>query len=195
MLAVAGAADTLTVTFRSSMVQAVTPDEFRGRVSSVEYIIGTGGGPLGNVESGTVASLTTPAVSAVSGGLACVAFAALIGLLFPAFARYRAGAVAGAWSGTGALCPDLAVKLGLGQATPDTTYQVIEFVNYGSATCIMSGYPGVNLAGGTPVAPIGLPAAQGPAVVAKVVILPRCCRSPTRTPTPLPRAARSRRGT
>ena len=60
-LAVAGAADTLTVTFRAAMVQAVTPDEFRGRVSSVEYIIGNGGGPLGNVESGTVASLTTPA--------------------------------------------------------------------------------------------------------------------------------------
>ena len=89
MLAVAGAADTLTVTFRASMVQAVTPDEFRGRVSSVEYIIGTGGAPLGNVESGTVASLTTPAISAVSGGLGCLAIAALIGLLFPAFARYE----------------------------------------------------------------------------------------------------------
>ena len=89
MLAVAGGADTLTVTFRSAMVQAVTPDEFRGRVSSVEYIIGTGGGPLGNVESGTVASLTTPAVSAVSGGLGCLAIAALIGLLCPAFTRYR----------------------------------------------------------------------------------------------------------
>jgi MFS family permease len=89
-LAVAGAADTLTVTFRAAMVQAVTPDEFRGRVSSVEYIIGYGGGPLGNVESGTVASLTTPAVSAVSGGLGCLAIAALIGLLCPAFVRYRA---------------------------------------------------------------------------------------------------------
>ena len=82
------------MTFRASMVQAVTPDEFRGRVSSVEYIIGTGGGPLGNVESGTVASLTTPAVSAVTGGLGCLAIAALIGLLFPAFARYRTGSAA-----------------------------------------------------------------------------------------------------
>ncbi len=89
-LAVAGAADTLTVTFRASMVQAVTPDEFRGRVSSVEYIIGAGGGPLGNVEAGTVASLTTPAVSAVSGGLGCLALAVLIGLFFPAFTRYQA---------------------------------------------------------------------------------------------------------
>jgi predicted GNAT family acetyltransferase len=89
MLAVAGAADTLTVTFRSAMVQAVTPDELRGRVSSVEYIIGTGGAPLGNVESGAVAALTSPAVSTVAGGLGCLAIAALIGLMFPAFARYR----------------------------------------------------------------------------------------------------------
>jgi MFS family permease len=89
MLAVAGAADTLTVTFRAAMVQTVTPDELRGRVSSVEYIIGTGGAPLGNVESGAVASLTTPVISTVAGGLGCLAIAALIGLMFPAFARYR----------------------------------------------------------------------------------------------------------
>lgn len=89
MLAVAGAADTLTVTLRAAMVQTVTPDELRGRVSSVEYIIGTGGAPLGNVESGAVASLTTPVISTVAGGLGCLAIAALIGLMFPAFARYR----------------------------------------------------------------------------------------------------------
>jgi MFS family permease len=89
-LAVAGAADTLTVTFRAAMVQAVTPDELRGRVSSVEYIIGTGGAPLGNVESGAVASLTSPAIATVAGGLGCLAVAALVGLMFPAFTRYRA---------------------------------------------------------------------------------------------------------
>jgi hypothetical protein len=71
------------------MVQALAPDEFRGRVSSVEYIIGTGGGPLGNVESGTVASLTSPTISAVLGGVGCFAVAALIALVFPAFTRYR----------------------------------------------------------------------------------------------------------
>ncbi len=90
-LAVAGAADTLTVMFRGSMVQTVTPDEFRGRVSSVEYIIGTGGGPLGNVESGTVATLTTPTISAVSGGVGCFVVAALIACTIPALTRYRAG--------------------------------------------------------------------------------------------------------
>jgi MFS family permease len=92
MLAVAGAADTLTVTFRASIVQTLAPDEFRGRVSSVEYIVGTGGAPLGNVESGTVASLTSPVFSAVSGGIGCLAIAAAIAFLFPAFTRYRTSA-------------------------------------------------------------------------------------------------------
>jgi MFS family permease len=90
MLAVAGAADTLTVIFRSSMVQTVTPDEFRGRVSSVEYIIGAGGSPVGNVEAGVVASLTSPVISAVSGGIGCFAVAVAIVFAFPAFTRYRA---------------------------------------------------------------------------------------------------------
>ncbi len=90
MLAVAGAADTLTVIFRSSMVQTVTPDEFRGRVSSVEYIIGAGGSPVGNVEAGVVASLTSPVISAVSGGIGCFAVAVGIVFAFPAFTRYRA---------------------------------------------------------------------------------------------------------
>jgi MFS family permease len=88
LLALAGAADTLTVTFRTSIVQSLTPDEFRGRVSSVEYIIGTGGGPLGNVEAGTVASLTSPAISAFSGGIGCLAAAVLIALAFPALTRH-----------------------------------------------------------------------------------------------------------
>lgn len=92
-LAVAGAADTLTVTFRSSMVQVITPDELRGRVSSVEYIIGaSAGGGLGNIESGSVAALTSPVFSAVAGGIACIAVTIVIGLAVPAFARYDARA-------------------------------------------------------------------------------------------------------
>jgi len=79
--------------------------------------------------------------------------------------------VAAAWYGTGGVCPDLQVKLGLAQGTPNTTYQVIEFVNHGSVACIMDGYPGVNLAGGTPVAPIGLPAAHTEFPAAKEVTL------------------------
>lgn len=67
--------------------------------------------------------------------------------------------VAGSWSGYGP-CPDLQVRLGLAQATSNITYQVIDFTNRSDHICFLDGAPGVNLAGGTPVAPIGLPAGQ-----------------------------------
>jgi hypothetical protein len=78
--------------------------------------------------------------------------------------------VAGAWSGYGP-CPDLEVQLGLAQGTSNTTYQVIDFTNRGSVGCILQGSPGVNLAGGTPVAPIGLPAARDGFAQAKEITL------------------------
>jgi MFS family permease len=74
LLAVAGAADTFTVIFRGTIVQASTPDEFRGRVMAADYVVGAGGGQLGNLEAGALGSLTTPVIS---------------GLALPAFARYR----------------------------------------------------------------------------------------------------------
>lgn len=78
--------------------------------------------------------------------------------------------VAGSWSGYGP-CPDLSVKLGLAQGTSNTTYQVIEFTNRGRLSCILDGYPGVNLAGGTPLAPIGLPAAHSDFSKVKEIVL------------------------
>jgi hypothetical protein len=87
MLVLAGAADTTTVIFRGSIVQLATPDSFRGRVTAVDYVVGAGVPRLGNFEAGAVASLTSPAVSAVSGGLAAMLGALLIRLAFPAVAR------------------------------------------------------------------------------------------------------------
>ena len=89
LLAVAGAADTFTVVFRSAIVQSVTPEEFRGRVLAVDYVVGAGGGELGNLEAGAVGSLASPVIGALSGGLATIAGTALIALAVPAFARYR----------------------------------------------------------------------------------------------------------
>jgi MFS family permease len=91
LLAVAGAADTFTVVIRGTIVQAVATDEFRGRLTAAEYVIGAGGGSLGRLESGALGSLTTPTISALSGGVATVVLAGLIGLALPAFARYRPG--------------------------------------------------------------------------------------------------------
>jgi MFS family permease len=90
MLALAGVADVSSVVLRTTVIQLATPDSFRGRVSAAEYVVGAACPELGNFRAGTVASLTSPAISAVSGGLACIAGAGLIAALMPGFVRYRA---------------------------------------------------------------------------------------------------------
>ncbi len=89
LLAAAGAADTFTVVFRGAIVQTVTPGPLRGRVLAADYVVGAGGPQLGNVEAGALASLTSPAVSALAGGLITVAGAVVIGLALPVFTRYH----------------------------------------------------------------------------------------------------------
>jgi hypothetical protein len=73
------------------MVQTVTPDRFRGRILAVDYVVGAGGGQIGNLEAGALGSLTSPVISALADGLITVAGAVVIGLALPVFARYRRG--------------------------------------------------------------------------------------------------------
>jgi MFS family permease len=88
LLALAGAADTISVIFRATIVQVATPDRFRGRVTGVDFVVGAAGPQLGNFRAGAIASLTSPATSAVGGGLACLIGAWLLRLAVPALARY-----------------------------------------------------------------------------------------------------------
>ena len=88
LLALAGAADSVSAVCRSVINQTVTPDALRGRMSSVFSLVVTSGPRLGDVEAGAVASLTSPRFSVVSGGLACVVCAGLVVAAFPALARY-----------------------------------------------------------------------------------------------------------
>jgi MFS family permease len=89
LLGLAGAADTFTVVFRGAIVAAATPDQLRGRVMASDYVIGAGGGQLGNLEAGTLGSLTSPTISALTGGLVTIAGAVVISLALPAFTRHR----------------------------------------------------------------------------------------------------------
>jgi MFS family permease len=89
-LAVAGIADVTSVVFRTTIVQVLTPDRYRGRVNAAQYVVGSGCPQLGNFRAGAIGSLTSPGISAVSGGLAVIAGAALIGLTVPALVRQRA---------------------------------------------------------------------------------------------------------
>jgi len=89
LLAVAGWADVISAVLRTTIVQQSAADEFRSRVSSVQIAIVEGGPRLGDLESGVVASVTSAGFSIVSGGLACIAGAALLSGLLPGFRRYR----------------------------------------------------------------------------------------------------------
>jgi MFS family permease len=88
LLAVAGAADSVSAVCRSVINQTVTPDALRGRMSSVFSLVVTSGPRLGDVEAGAVASLTSPRFSVLSGGVACIVCAAIVVAAFPALARY-----------------------------------------------------------------------------------------------------------
>lgn len=86
-LAVMGAADTVSVVVRSSLVQLATPDAMRGRVSAVNYLFINASNQLGAFESGATAALlgTVPAV--VVGGIGTIAVALLWMRLFPTLRR------------------------------------------------------------------------------------------------------------
>jgi hypothetical protein len=90
LLAIAGAADSVSAVCRSTINQLLTPDAMRGRMSSVFSLVVTSGPRLGDIESGGVASLTSPRVSVISGGITCVAAASLFVGVFPALARFDA---------------------------------------------------------------------------------------------------------
>src|ERR1043166_2339640 len=72
MLFLAGAFDSVSMIIRGSIVQLVTPDEMRGRVSSVNNIfIGTSN-EFGALESGLTAALFGPVISVVGGGIGTI---------------------------------------------------------------------------------------------------------------------------
>jgi MFS family permease len=88
-LAIAGAADVFSAVFRNTILQLSIPDSMRGRMSSVQLAVVTGGPRLGDFESGAVAALAGPRFSVVSGGVACVVAIGLLAVTVPAFRTWR----------------------------------------------------------------------------------------------------------
>ena len=82
-----GAADTISVVVRSSLVQLSTPDAMRGRVSAVNFMfIGTSN-QLGEFESGMLAALCGTVPSVVLGGIGTIGVALLWMKWFPGLRR------------------------------------------------------------------------------------------------------------
>jgi len=82
-LAILGAADTVSVVIRFSLVQLATPNEMRGRVGAVNFLFINASNQLGQFESGVTAALFGAIPAAVLGGVATVAVALLWMRLFP----------------------------------------------------------------------------------------------------------------
>jgi predicted MFS family arabinose efflux permease len=93
LLAVAGWADVISAVLRNTILQSSVPERFRSRMSSIQMAVVQGGPRVGDMESGAVATLTSVEFSVVSGGLACIAGAAVIGALLPVFRHHVAGEV------------------------------------------------------------------------------------------------------
>lgn len=86
-LAIAAGADVISAVLRSSIVQILTPDALRGRVSSIHTLVVTAGPELGNAEASVVASVIGIQGAVVSGGLLTLAGLGVIALAMPEFRR------------------------------------------------------------------------------------------------------------
>jgi MFS family permease len=82
-LTIMGAADTVSVVIRLSLVQLATPDEMRGRVGAVNFLFINASNQLGQFESGVTAALFGAMPAAVLGGAGTIAIALLWMKLFP----------------------------------------------------------------------------------------------------------------
>jgi MFS family permease len=86
-LAVLGAADMISMYIRQTLVQIVTPDHMRGRVSSVSGLFISASNELGEFESGVVSRFIGPVGAALFGGIGTLIVTGTWAGLFPDLRR------------------------------------------------------------------------------------------------------------
>ena len=87
MLFLTGAFDNVSMVIRHTLTQLATPNQMRGRVSSVSGIFIGSSNELGGFESGLVAQWFSPLISVVSGGVGTIVVVATWSGLFPGLRR------------------------------------------------------------------------------------------------------------
>ncbi len=95
MLTLTGGFDNVSMVVRQTLVQTLTPDEMRGRVSAVNSIFVGASNELGGLESGVVAHFFGPVFSVVSGGIGTILVVLGAALLSPELRNYGPLAPAG----------------------------------------------------------------------------------------------------
>jgi MFS family permease len=90
-LAVGGAADMASSSFRSSMLMSAATDAVRGRLQGVFIVVVAGGPRIADVVHGAAASVVGTAVTAAVGGLLVIVLVVVAAAAVPTFLQYRAG--------------------------------------------------------------------------------------------------------
>ena len=89
MLTLTGVGDTISSILRGTINQLQTPDELRGRMSSINGIFTMSGPQLGQFEIGIIAAWLGSEMAALTGGLACLAILIAVAAIFPNVGRFR----------------------------------------------------------------------------------------------------------
>lgn len=87
MLALAGAADMVSVIIRRVLIQVATPDEMRGRVSAIESVFIGASNELGEFRAGVMAAFIGAVPAVVFGGIGTLCVVGLWARLFPDLRR------------------------------------------------------------------------------------------------------------
>lgn len=91
-LALAGAADMVSMVFRSAILQTAATDEMRGRMQGVFIVVVAGGPRIADLVHGWAAAGTGTTAAATGGGVLVIVLAVVAVAFLPAFWRYRATA-------------------------------------------------------------------------------------------------------
>ena len=89
MLALLGGADQVSVFVRGTLVQLNTPDEMRGRVSSISGLAISASNELGEMQSGLAAGLFGAVWAVALGGIGAIVVTAAWAVLFPELLRAK----------------------------------------------------------------------------------------------------------
>jgi MFS family permease len=88
MLFLTGAFDNVSVVVRHTLVQMLTPDSMRGRVSAVNQVFIGSSNELGGLESGVTAQLFGPVISVVAGGIGTVVVVIAAAIIWPSMRKF-----------------------------------------------------------------------------------------------------------
>jgi MFS family permease len=89
LLAVAGAADLVSVVYRQTILQTYAPDEMRGRMQGVFTVVVSGGPRLGDLRAGTMAATVGLTIAWSGSAAVCFAVVVIAGLSVRSFWRYE----------------------------------------------------------------------------------------------------------